>query len=105
WTYTYDNDNRLTHVEQRATDGGTLETSADYKYDVFGNRIENDVTISGPAAVTRFSYDGANAWADLSVNNQLTTRRLYLDAVDEVVARIGSNGTVAWYLTDRLGSV
>ena len=32
-------------------------------------------------------------------------RRLFLDTVDSVTARISASGTVAWYLTDRLGSV
>ncbi len=35
----------------------------------------------------------------------MQTRRLYLDAVDAVFARISSAGVVDWYLTDRLGSV
>ena len=32
-------------------------------------------------------------------------RRLFLNTVDAPVARISASGTVAWYLTDRLGSV
>jgi RHS repeat-associated protein len=32
-------------------------------------------------------------------------RRLYGDAVDQLFARENSSGTLAWYLTDRLGSV
>jgi RHS repeat-associated protein len=32
-------------------------------------------------------------------------RRLYTDAVDALFTRIDSGGSVAWYLTDRLGSV
>ncbi|MCI0683553.1 MAG: RHS repeat-associated core domain-containing protein [Gemmataceae bacterium] len=34
-----------------------------------------------------------------------TTRRLYLDAVDAVFARIDDAGNLDWYLTDRLGSI
>jgi RHS repeat-associated protein len=41
----------------------------------------------------------------LNGSNQVTTRRLYLDAVDAVFARIGGTGTVDWYLTDHLGSI
>src|SRR5262249_6946060 len=44
-------------------------------------------------------------WADLDSNNALQTRRLYLDAMDSVFARVSSGGTAAWYLPDRLGSV
>src|SRR5262249_51942642 len=35
----------------------------------------------------------------------LQTRRLYLDTVDSVFARVSSGGTAAWYLPDRLGSI
>ena len=87
WTYTYDNLNRLVHAEDRATDGGTLIQQVNYIYDVLGNRIEEDVTAMS-TAVTRFAYDGPNAWADLDVSNTVTTRRLYLDAIDAIVARI-----------------
>ena len=55
--------------------------------------------------VTRFAYDGQNVWADLDGTDALVTRRLFLDSVDSVTARISASGTVAWYLTDRLGSV
>ncbi|HKM56875.1 MAG TPA: RHS repeat-associated core domain-containing protein, partial [Isosphaeraceae bacterium] len=81
-----------------------LETVT-YKYDVFGNRIEEDTTSGSSTQVTRFAYDGQNIWADLDGNNNLVTRRLFQSAVDAVIARISASGTVAWYLTDRLGSV
>ena len=71
-----------------------------------GNRIEEDVTGSSvPSSVTRFAYDGQNVWADLDGSNNLVMRRLFLNAVDSVTAQITASGTVAWYLTDRLGSV
>src|SRR5262249_47125383 len=44
-------------------------------------------------------------WADLNSSGSLTTRRLYLNAVDAVFARINSDNSVDWYLKDRLGSV
>src|SRR5262245_58622372 len=46
-----------------------------------------------------------DVWADLNSSNQLQMRRLYGDGIDQVVARINSGGTAAWYLPDRLGSV
>jgi RHS repeat-associated protein len=107
WKYTYDNRNQLTHIEQRsADDNSTPLWKADYKYDVFGNRIEQSPGPGvGPPVVVRFAYDGPNVWADLNDSTQLTTRRLYLDGVDQVFARVSSGGAAAWYLTDRLGSV
>ena len=104
WTYTYNNQNQMTSAVE--TQGSTTLETVTYTYDVFGNRIEEDVDNSGQRLqVTRFAYDGQNIWADLDGNNNLVTRRLFLDTVDAPVARISASGTVAWYLTDRLGSV
>jgi RHS repeat-associated protein len=82
---------------------------------VFGNRVEEDVTQGGTTTVTRFAqqmvglpagWQGlAKNWADLNSTNQVQTRREYLDTVDAVFARIGADGTEAWYLADHLGSV
>jgi YD repeat-containing protein len=40
WTYGYDHRNQLVWVEKRATDGGTLQLRADYKYDVFAGHSQ-----------------------------------------------------------------
>jgi RHS repeat-associated protein len=105
WTYGYDNLNHLVWAEDRQTDGGSLITRMDFKYDVLGDRIDQEVTANSTTTATHFPYDGQNAWADLSGTNVLQTRRLYLDAVDALFARVSSAGTVGWYLTDRLNSV
>jgi RHS repeat-associated protein len=109
WYFAYDNRNHLTSAKQESSDGGTVEMQATYVYDALGNRVEKDVgvTVGNVTTVTttRFAYDGPNVWADLDGNSQLQTRRLYLDTVDSVFARISSGGTAAWYLPDRLGSV
>jgi RHS repeat-associated protein len=105
WTYAYDNLNRLTAAVDHNSSNTVLETVT-YTYDVLGNRIEEDVKVdSGPTAVTRFAYDGPNAWADLDGSNTLLSRRLSLGVVDQVFARIGAGGGAAWYLTDRLNSI
>jgi RHS repeat-associated protein len=106
WTYGYDNRNRMAWAKDSATDGGTLLTLATYVYDAVGDRVEKDVwtQASGTTTVTRFAYDGANVWADLSASNGLVMRRVFLDGDDQLVARIDAGGTAAWYDTDRLGS-
>jgi RHS repeat-associated protein len=38
-------------------------------------------------------------------SNNLQTRYVRGEAVDQIFARVSSGGTAAWYLTDRLGSV
>ena len=91
--------------------GGQLQEQETNSYDVFGNMVEQDETSGGNTAVTKFANQVKNTggvsqvWADLNATNQIQTRRLYLDAADSVFARIGSNGTEGWYLTDHLGSI
>src|SRR5262249_20359672 len=123
--YTYDNRNQLTGVEKHQTDGGTLQMRATYVYDVFGNQVEQDVwTSGGSMVVTRFALEGwknpvdgsgqpyplvgnenFDVWADVDGSNQLQTRRLFGEGIDQVMARISSSGTAAWYLVDRQRSV
>jgi RHS repeat-associated protein len=106
WTNIYDHLNRLVGVQDRTNPGGTLLTAVTYVYDVMGNRIEEDTWTSGSGGTTaRFAYDGQNAFADLNGSNTLTMRRLYMNGVDQLFARIDSGGGASWYLTDHLGSV
>jgi RHS repeat-associated protein len=122
WTYGYDTLNEMTWAEDRQTDGGTLIQRVDFKYDVFGNRIEQDVN-TGTTVTTRFAMDGWkwsgnvsqpvgnenwDVWADLDASNNLLVRYVNGDSVDQHAARViigGANAGVAWYLTDRQGSV
>src|SRR5436190_1062207 len=46
-----------------------------------------------------------DAWADLASGGSLTTRRVYLDAVDALFARIGVSNHEDWYLLDYQGLV
>ena len=89
---------------------GTLIQSATFKYDVFGNRVEEDdyKASTQVTTVTKFAYDAAgNIWADLNSSNQLVDRRLFVDVNGQTqpFVRIDASGNVSWYLTDRLGSV
>ena len=101
-TYTYDYRNRLTEVTQNGT------VIASYTYDALNDRI--GVHDSG-GSETWTVYDGTNPYADFNSSGTLTERYLFgpgvVDgaAVDEILARISSGGTTAWYLTDKLGSV
>ena len=97
--------NRLTSVQQRSTDGGTLTLSSNYQYDVFNRRIEEDRwTSTTGTVVTRYGLDGNEVAVDLDGSSSLTMRYLRPDGMDQSGARISATGTVAWYLTDRLGS-
>jgi YD repeat-containing protein len=117
WTYGYDHQDHLLWAEDRQTDGGTLLQRIDYKYDAFGNRVEQDVTINGTTTTTRYALDPQastdnaggnsnwNVWADLNGSNQLQTRYVRGDQTDQLLARVSSAGTAAWYISDLRGSV
>ena len=107
WTFGYDLRGQMTWAADRATPGGTLISLSSYVYDVFGNRVEEDVwtATSGVTIVSRQAYDGANAWADLDGSNALVERHLFLDGPNQVFAAVTAGGTVTWDLADRLGSV
>jgi RHS repeat-associated protein len=97
--YTYDYRNRLTEVQQ--VSGGVTTTLAQYTYDALNNQIE---VVEGGA--TRYTlYDGQTPLLDFNGSGTVTARYLSIPgAIDELLARQTSAG-VAWYLTDREGSV
>jgi RHS repeat-associated protein len=122
WVYSYDNKNELTQVVEKTSTALVVSTAA-YKYDVFGNRIEKDVT-TGSTVTTRFGYDGWkvhldaagnpqiyvgnenwDVWVDMDGSNNLQTRYVRGDVVDQLFARLDSSGNTYWILTDRQGSV
>jgi YD repeat-containing protein len=124
WTYGYDNHNHMTYAKEWNGDpahGGTLALEIDYKYDDFGNRVEQDLIQGGTTTTTRFAYDGWqsggtpaggtdsaawNVWAGLDGSNNQQMRYVRGNAVDQLFAREAANSSqVMWELTDRQGSV
>jgi RHS repeat-associated protein len=117
WTYGYDLNNQMVWAEQRATDNPSapLEQRVVFQYDVFGQLVEEDASVYNSNGVpttttTRFAWDRGQIWATLdgTSNSNLTARYVWGDNTDELLARVvtsGPNQGLAYYLTDRLGSV
>ena len=107
WTYGYDDLNRLIWDMDRTVDGGgTLLYIATMTYDVFNNRIEMDWTQGGTTTTQRYAYNGDEVWADLTGANALELRYVLGDQTDQLLARVNeTTGSLAYYLTDDLGSV
>jgi RHS repeat-associated protein len=112
YEFGWDYRDRLTQVLLKNS-SGTVVQQSDYTYDAFNRRIIKSFDDDGPgphtATVTKTIYDGAsfmaNSYADFDGSNTLTVRYLYGPAVDMILARRDTSGTVAWYLADHLGSV
>lgn len=109
WEYGYDQRNQMTWAEKRASDGGTLQMRADYKYDVNGNRIEMGIDPDGagiqPQNISRSAYLDQHIWAALDGVNAMTTRYGYTDNLDDIISTVNASGAASWYLSDRIGSV
>src|SRR5262249_5708245 len=63
WTYGYDHNNQMTSAVQVSSTGTTLVQET-FKYDVYGNRLEQNVLVTNnsdavPVGVTHFVYSGA----------------------------------------------
>ena len=87
-------------------------------HSAFGNRIERDATVGGTTTIEKFVVDGwdtakpravgtenFDTILDLDGAGSVTTRRLFGGGFDDVAGRQDVAGGVAWYATDRLGSV
>jgi RHS repeat-associated protein len=104
-TYTYDYENRLTE----ATTGGKVV--ATYTYNALSQRIGIDDNGTQTWTVFNGIGSGATPYADFNGSGSLTERYLFgPTAVNGalttgILARTSSSGSIAWYLTDQLGSV
>jgi RHS repeat-associated protein len=97
--YKWDFHNRLTEVDSVVS--GVTTVLATYTYDALDRLIK--VVEGGTTRSTL--YDGMSPVLDFNGSGTQTARYLNGAAVDEILARETSGGTVAWYLADRLGTV
>jgi len=93
WTYGYDQDGHLISA-------GKIGTSATYKYDALGRRIEKNVN----GAVTKYVYSGQNLIEERDGSGNLTAKYIYARGIDNPVEVIKGTG-VYFYQRDALGNV
>ena len=97
---TWDHSNRLIKVEERSAEGIILK-SVEYKYDVFGRRI---VELVDGVLTLQVTHDGDHSWGDYA-NGVATSRYLFGDRIDQLIASNDSQGRTNWYLADKQGTV
>jgi len=95
WTYSYDEENRLTQVMMPS--GPTVN----YKYDGLGRRIQRTTTAG---ANERYVYDGADALIDLNADWSVATTYLNGRGIDNHLRQTSASTGVSYFLTDHLGS-
>ena len=99
-TYGFDYRDRLTEVVERMS-SGVVVNDVQYVYDVLDRLITRVVN----GQTLRTVYDGVHAWADYGSMGTATTRYMFGDNIDEILARSRTVDGTAWYLTDQLGTV
>ncbi len=92
--YQYDAQHQLTRID--FPDG----SSATYRYDVMGRRIEKSVN----GLVTRYIYDGLNILLEYDGNDNFVARYSHGPGLDRPLA-LERGGQSYFYLTDHQGSV
>jgi RHS repeat-associated protein len=95
-SYEYDAENKLV----RAIVNGT---TANYKYDGLGRRVEKEV-ISVSTTVTRYIYDNEDILLELDGSNNIAARYTHGPGIDEPLV-MEKGGTSFFYHADGLGSI
>ncbi|WP_233902915.1 putative Ig domain-containing protein [Stieleria maiorica] len=115
---TYDHHNRLVQVDDWSSDpgdpysqspGAVLLSRTAHDFDAFGRRIAEivDVDVVGSAHTQTdlMVFNGDHGWADFNGTKRAPTRYFYGSRIDQIIARIGSDEDIVWYMTDRQHSI
>ena len=100
WQYTYDLKNRLVSVQHGLAGSTSLQSVAQYKYDIRDLRVE---TVK-PVSTTYTQYDQTG---DLLWHDNGTQTRKYIEALGQIWAEVRTTGTasqVYFHSTDHEGS-
>jgi len=98
--FSYDHSNALTSAIRHAM-GGAVISTVDFVYDVRGRRMGK--VVDGVASYSHYLDD--HVWADFDSSQQITSRYMFGDRIDSILARNRLGEGAQLYLSDRLGSV
>jgi RHS repeat-associated protein len=92
--YSYDAENELVRIDFPSG------TSATYRYDGLGRRIEKNIN----GQITRYVYDGLNILTEYSATGTVTAQYTHVLGIDEALS-VKRGGAIRFAQTDALGSV
>jgi len=95
WTFTYDEENRLTKV---LIPGGP---TVNYEYDGLGRRIQRTTTAG---ANERYVYDAADILIDLNADWSVATTYFNDLGIDNHLRQTSATTGISYFLTDNIGS-
>ena len=80
----YNSENRMIKFEHYPTDLEPADIIAEYKYDIYGRRLQKNVN----GTITNFFWEGDNMSFELNENNQPIRRYIYENGKDDVMAHV-----------------
>jgi hypothetical protein len=80
-TYTYNSENQLVAYEHKPDEVSGVDTTASYKYDLHGRRIQKAVN----GDVTNFCWEGDNLGYEMDSTNQVLRKYVYSENMDDVL--------------------
>jgi YD repeat-containing protein len=95
-TYEYDAENKLVRVVSNGT-------TANYKYDGLGRRVEKEVLNVG-STVTRYVYDNEDILLELNGSSGIGARYTHGSGIDELLI-MEKNGQSFYYHADGINSI
>jgi len=113
--YYWDSENRMIKYEHLASDISPVDTTALYKYDIYGRRIQKDVN----GSVSNFMWEGDNISLELNSANQPIRKYFTEMGMDDYFAHLNYNEVTNWsqifsdwypqgwygYIRDQVGTI
>jgi RHS repeat-associated protein len=113
--YYWDSENRMIKYEHLASDISPVDTTALYKYDIYGRRLQKDVN----GNVINFMWEGDNLSLELNASNQPIRKYFTESGMDDYFAHLEYSEITDWgqifqdfhpqgwygYIKDQVGTI
>jgi RHS repeat-associated protein len=113
--YYYNSENRMIKYEHLASDISPIDITAEYKYDIYGRRIQKNMN----GAITSFTWEGDSLSMELNSSNQPIRKYFTENGMDEYIGHLEYSEVSDWtkifdvwnnqgmysYIKDQVGTV